>query len=406
MNSAQKQKPVRWGLVWAISIVTWVFLIACYAGLSYRWQRDHGLRANFLYDLIMPSLAYGIALVLSPGIYWLARRYPIEAGTWKKNIPLHLGGIVFYSVVHAVMRVYSYPIYAANSKVLPRNLSSVWEMFLSYTYDDGTSVYIPVLVIAQMIAYHQKFRDRELRATQLERQLLESQLQALKMQLQPHFLFNTMHSISALMHVNVEAADKMMSQLSDLLRLSLETANVQQSSLQRELDFLGAYLQIEQTRFSDRLSISMQIDPDTYDAKVPYMLMQPLVENAVRHGVSRLPRDGRVTVKARREGQWLRLSIEDNGPGFEFPLLGNGSNPGVGLPNTLSRLERLYGESFSFAVNPVTGGGVEVVVRLPFTRLNSEGETAQDVSVEGGQLLRGRVAGGEISGGPAKWQSA
>lgn len=365
VDPTQPGARIRWLRVWVVSIAVWAFLGFYYAALSYKWRRDNGYPTSFVKLLILPAVEYSIAAVSTPAVYWFARRYPVEIGNWRKRFPLHIAGLVVYAFLHAAVRVLLYPPRNPAGETMARTLWTVWQLFLSYTYDDSTTVYVPILVIAQMIAYQQKYRDRELRAVQLERELVQAQLRSLKTQLQPHFLFNTMHSITALMHIDVHAADKMMTRLSDLLRLSLDTANVQQCSLKHELEFLGTYLEIEQMRFSDRLSISMQVDPETYDAEVPYMIMQPLAENAIRHGVSKLPSGGQVEVNARRENEVLWLSVRDNGPGFDFFSQREGTNIGTGLRNTLRRLKGLYGERFDFSVKRMAPG-VEVCITLPF----------------------------------------
>jgi LytS/YehU family sensor histidine kinase len=190
-------------------------------------------------------------------------------------------------------------------------------------------------------------------------------LQSLKIQLQPHFLFNTLNSISALMHINVKAADKMISELSDLLRLSLENRDVQESTVRQELDFVQGYLRIEQTRFSDRLTVVFDIEPETYDARLPHMLIQPLAENAVRHGIAKRSFGGRIEIASRRRGHQLVISIVDNGSGFDLSSL-PASGSGVGLKNTRERLRKLYGDQQELITLPAISGGVEVRVCLPF----------------------------------------
>jgi LytS/YehU family sensor histidine kinase len=181
------------------------------------------------------------------------------------------------------------------------------------------------------------------------------------MQLQPHFLFNTLHSISALMHRDVEAADRMLTRLSDLLRLTLESASTPEVPLSRELDFLDAYLEIQQTRFEERLEVVRDIDPLALDALVPNLLLQPLVENAIRHGVANRTTGGRVEISARRENGRLTLSVRDDGPG-----LSPNAGQGVGLSNTRARLEHLYGEAQSLALANDPAGGVRVTVVAPY----------------------------------------
>jgi LytS/YehU family sensor histidine kinase len=196
-------------------------------------------------------------------------------------------------------------------------------------------------------------------------QLTRSHLQALKSHLQPHFLFNTMHSISALMLTDVAAADKMMSRLSDLLRMSLESSGIQITSLNRELEFVAGYLEIEKVRFGERLSIVLDIAAETLDAQVPSLLLQPLVENAIRHGISRLSSGGTVRIVASRDGRDLYLRVRDNGPGL-VSVVGTPRGTGFGLRTTRERLQTLYGNQHSFEIHDVPSGGVEVSVRIPF----------------------------------------
>jgi sensor histidine kinase YesM len=176
------------------------------------------------------------------------------------------------------------------------------------------------------------------------------------------------------MHIDVKAADRMISELSDLLRLSLDSRDIQESTVQQELEFAQGYLRIEQTRFSDRLTVGFDIDPETYDAKLPHMLIQPLVENAVRHGISKRSYGGRIDIAARRFQDQLVISIADNGSGFDLDSLPMTSS-GVGLRNTRERLWKLYGGNQELVTVSAPGGGVEVRVCLPFA-------IAEDLAVE------------------------
>ena len=176
--------------------------------------------------------------------------------------------------------------------------------------------YWGVVVIEHALDYYRKLQERELRASQLEAQLAQSQLQLLKMQLHPHFLFNTLNAISALIRESPDEADEMVSRLGNLLRMTLETAGLQEVPFKKELEFLKHYLDIEQTRFQDRLKVEMAIEPETLDGLVPSMILQPLVENSVRHGVAPRPEGGCIKIKAWRDNSLLRLEVEDDGPGI------------------------------------------------------------------------------------------
>jgi LytS/YehU family sensor histidine kinase len=181
------------------------------------------------------------------------------------------------------------------------------------------------------------------------------------MQLNPHFLFNTLHAISSLMHQDVDAADRMLIKLSELLRRALDGTDTQEVMLREELEFLRNYAAIEQTRFGDRLKIEMTITPDTLDAMVPNLVLQPILENAIRHGIEPHARDGFIEVSAKREGEALRLEVRDNGGGLNGSVV-----EGVGLSNTRARLKQLYGTRQTFTLADAPGGGVVVTATLPF----------------------------------------
>ena len=234
------------------------------------------------------------------------------------------------------------------------------------TFHLNLLIYWVIVSVHHAFDYYRQVQERELRAAELEKRLAQARLQALQMQLNPHFLFNTLHAISSLMHKEVEAADRMITRLSDLLRYALESTDAQEVPLRQELDFLERYLEIEQTRFGDRLAVRVDVAPDTLDALVPNLVLQPLVENAIRHGIEPRSQGGRIELRCRRENGRLVLEVRDNGVG----LSPNGKlEEGVGLSNTRARLEQLYGEKHSFAFGEAPGGGLAVRLELPFRAL-------------------------------------
>jgi LytS/YehU family sensor histidine kinase len=213
--------------------------------------------------------------------------------------------------------------------------------------------------------YYARYRQGEIHAAQLSTQLAQAQLQALRTQLHPHFLFNTLNAIATLVYRDPEAADQMIARLSDLLRITLEGIGVQEAPLAKEIDFLRGYLEIEQARFGDRLTVDMQIAPEALEARVPYLILQPLVENAIRHGIASHSQPGRVVIYASSDNGSLVLEVRDNGPG-----LANGSGTitrkGMGLTNTRSRLEKLYGGRQRFETKTGPNGGFVVTMTFPF----------------------------------------
>ena len=224
--------------------------------------------------------------------------------------------------------------------------------------------YLFAVGLAHALAYRRESEARALDAAHLETRLVEAQLQALQRQLHPHFLFNTLNTISGLMRINVNAADLMIDRLGDLLRMTLDTSGIQQVPLKQELDVLQKYLEIEQTRFDSRLSVAMHIEFEALDALVPNLLLQPLVENAIRHGIAPHSRPGWIAIHAAREGARLQIEIRDSGNGLPPERL-TALNRGVGLGNTRARLAHLYPSAHQFAFSNLDDG-FSVTVSIPF----------------------------------------
>ena len=305
---------------------------------------------------------------LTPAVLWLTTRMPFDRQTWKRAVPVHIVGVVVFTLIHVVLAVASA---MATYWAIGESLDS-WQTeaqrMLILNFDWEMMTYWTIVGLGHALRYQQEVRHRELASAQLETRLIEAQLQALQRQLQPHFLFNTLNTISALMHRDVEAADAMIARLSDLLRMSLQQVGVQQVALKDELDFLSKYLEIEQTRFRDRLTVVFDIQPDTLDALVPNLLLQPLVENAIKHGINPRPTPGQITVRARRAGAMLELAVQDNGVGLSAARLTD-FNRGVGLSNTRSRLDRLYGSLHRFEFRQPAEGGLLVLIAIPLAEL-------------------------------------
>jgi sensor histidine kinase YesM len=217
--------------------------------------------------------------------------------------------------------------------------------------------------------YYRSYQAAMLLKVQVEGQLSQAQLQALKMQLQPHFLFNTLHSISALLNKDKEAARKMIARLGDFLRLTLENSGAQEVTLQKEIEFLTCYLEIQRVRFQDRLTTSLDVEAEALDTQVPNLILQPIVENAIRHGISQRSTPGLIEIQAKRQNGVLRIRVRDNGPGLPV----NRSHEklfqkGLGLANTQTRLLRLYGGGHRFELANDPGGGLVVTLEIPATQ--------------------------------------
>ena len=232
--------------------------------------------------------------VLTPAILWLSRRCPLERGRLWRHVPAHIAGVVVATLTHVSLVTlgragigYVHPLPGGDWQMQFQRM-----FFLNFDFEMAT--YWAIVGLSHARRYHYESQARALTASRLETRLVEAQLQTLQRQIQPHFLFNTLNTVSALMHRDVEAADAMIARLGDLLRQSIETVDVQEVALAHELDFLRKYVDIEQARFQDRLTVTFDIDPDTEDCPVPNFLLQPLVENSIRHGIGPRPGPGHV----------------------------------------------------------------------------------------------------------------
>ena len=226
------------------------------------------------------------------------------------------------------------------------------------------TMYWALIGLAHAITFHAEAQERELRAAQLEGRLAHAQLQVLQRQLQPHFLFNSLHTIAALVHRDVNAADAMIERLGDLLRMTLSAGDVAEVSLARELEHVGHYVAIEQANMGQRLVVNIEAEPGTLSAAVPALLLQPLVENAVRHGLAPRAGGGHVRITAWRIDGTLAITVQDDGLGMRDGV----TAAGIGLENTRQRLRQLYGDAHSFVIESPPDGGVVVSIRLPWKR--------------------------------------
>jgi signal transduction histidine kinase len=231
---------------------------------------------------------------------------------------------------------------------------------------DSLVLFWSVFFLLRGIGYYQLYREKEHAAVQLETQFANAQLRALRMQLNPHFLFNTMNSISSLMQTDIVAADKMLEQLSSLLRITLERGDVQLIPLSDEMEFIEMYLAMQDRRFSGRVRQEISVEPDLYDALVPAMLLQPVVENAYHHGLSRLDRDGMISIDVRRQNDALTIRVVNSGRGLLRPEFTNGGGrKAVGLANVKDRLRLHYGNDQAFSIEELERGKVQVTLTLP-----------------------------------------
>lgn len=357
----------RWRL--ALAAAMWVLVGMLFVGPTVAFSLAEGVDVPWqqVFRELSGWLLWGL---LFPVIWAFSRRFPLERDKWVLRLPIHLAfalGITLLFVVLASIKDRwiwgSGPGSTDTPAVAPPALADALPRHLVDGIEYYLLVYLVVFLICQGASRFDVSRSREVGASRLEAQLALANLEVLKMQLHPHFLFNTLNAISALMHRDVDAADRMITLLSDLLRLALEDDRRHQVPLNEELDFLKSYLAIERIRFRDRLVVEIEVEPSCARALVPRLILQPLVENAIGHGIAMRSAAGRVEVHARRQSGRLEIRVWDDGPGVADPAK---LEEGVGLTNTRSRLEQMYGRDHTFELETAPIGGLEVFLEIPF----------------------------------------
>jgi LytS/YehU family sensor histidine kinase len=319
--------------------------------------------------LLWPSIWWYSWALLATGIYHLSERYPITRDNWHLPLLLHVLGCSAAYFLHVAIQIAAMFLPAFTS--VHNSWSDAIVHHLITSSGLNPLIYWTIVGMSHAFIFYTRYRQRELQSARLEAELNRAQLAALKMQLQPHFLFNTLHAISALMYRDIQAADRIVAKLGDLLRQTIYAGGVNEVRLSEEISFLQKYLEIEQARFEDRLTVVFDIAPDTEGALVPNLLLQPLVENAIKHGISHLSAAGRIEVRAWNEADALHITIADNGPGLPS---GDGVfRQGTGLTNTLDRLARLYPDrhAIDFVVNVPQGMIVSLNLPIKLSRVET-----------------------------------
>jgi two-component system, LytTR family, sensor kinase len=346
----------------ALIFAAWTVFGLILANQAFMMSELRGQPVTWMHALRHAMLDAYLWAFATLAIFWLARRFPLERGRMLRSIAVHVVAAIVLSLVRVLFMVeLSQQVGWLTERNFTRQFWGTSHQYLIF--------YALLLGIAHAVLFHGRYRERERAAERLAIGLTEARLQALKMQLQPHFLFNTLNAISALIPAEAKPARRMVARLGDLLRISLDHEETQEVTLREELAFLEPYLEIEQARLEERLTVVMDIAPETLDARVPHLVLQPLVENAIRHGIAPRIEPGRVEISATggADGRFLNLEVRDDGPGLDGDNHAT-TRKGVGLNNIRSRLEQLYDGAHRFELENQPGGGVIVRVSLPFRR--------------------------------------
>lgn len=361
----------------ALICAIWIFigLVFTLQGYftSYRSERPVKL-VDSLYLQMTWSIVWALA---TPLVLLAAAKLPIERNNWIRSALLHIPLCLVLSVlVTALGRVLIWLNFGYRLGK-PLTFESVTN-FVVANFSEGIGIYLLIAVTSYAFSFYRRYRQGQLRTFQLEAQLSQAQLHALKMQLHPHFLFNTLHSISALLNKDPQSSRKMITRLGDFLRLTLENSGAQEVTLQKEMEFLTCYLEIERIRFQDRLVTRINLAEETLDALVPNLILQPIVENAIRHAIAPRSTTGLIEIEAKQQGTKLRIQVRDNGPGIsEHRTSESVFTRGLGLTNTGTRLKQLYGTAHLLDLSNDPEGGLVVTLEIPFHRDSITGSSPQ-----------------------------
>ena len=352
----------RSSLQWLIPSATCALLGVVFSTQDYFLQARKGepvtLGAAFIDQM---PFWFSWALI-SPLIWFLARRYPVERGRRLRSVLSHLLASLLLAALYPLLYIVVWIAGTAEPHIEGR----LHIFFFINTQVFGFIIYWVILTIILTLNYYRQYQSEMLLASSLKAQLAEAELQTLKMQLHPHFLFNALHSVTALVLKNENReAVRMINRLSELLRLAIKDTKTQLVPLGREIEFTRRYLEIEQIRFQDRLTVEMNLDPQTLNAEVPNLILQPLVENAVRHAIASHSSASRIEIAANHQDGKLRLEVSDDGPGLPVDWH-DAKQEGVGLRNTRARLMQLYGDEYDLNLRNGKGGGAVVTLVLPF----------------------------------------
>lgn len=331
-----------------------------------------GVPYSILSALVWQGLAWGLWGVWSQVILTLVSRYPLSSGRLSRWLAVHAAAcLVICALTVLILGALDYEFQQWNGT--PSYAKVVRSVVLNHL-DFQVVLYWAVVGAAYMVEYVRRYRERDRAALELEQKLARTQLEALRMQLNPHFLFNALNSVTELMEVDVREAQRTLGRVSDMLRLSLRSAASATIPLWQEIELVELYLQIARIRFGSGLAVDIDVDPAAVDLEVPSFVLQPLVENALKHGLSPDHAGQSIDVSARRVGAALELVVEDNGRGLDGNVTNSGrfmaarpsvTGLGIGLTNTRSRLKVLFGDRYAFRMSNTASGGCRIEIRLP-----------------------------------------
>src|SRR5436189_741532 len=347
----------------------WTLVSVIFAAISYAAAiGENNKEFGFVSALRLNLLQFYLWAILSPLLFKFSRRFPIEFRPLNlRNLLRYFPALISFAGIHQLIHL------AVLWSITPRwrqkypALIDCYRAYFAFGFYIDLIIASLIVIAVHALLYYQNFRASELAQSSLKTDLAQAQLRALKMQLHPHFLFNTLHSISSLVLEDPPKANSMIARLGDFLRLTVDNSDQQLVTLKEETEFLRCYLDIEQVRFGDRLTVTFELEPQTLSAQVPHLILQPVVENAIQHAIAPRAARGHINIQAKCLDSLLRVAISDNGPGISSNAI-SPAKKCVGLTNVRSRLQQIYGSDFRFELANGGNRGLTVVIEIPFHR--------------------------------------
>lgn len=358
----------------ALLFAGWTLVGLIFAAVSYGIARSEGSDRFGLAEALKLNLVqFYLWGVFSLFIFGFSRRFPIEFRPPRtRNLLLHFPALLLFAGLHQAAHLLVLWSSSARLRQQFPSLLNCYRAYFGFGFYIDLIVALLIVIAVHALLYYRRFRASELEQASLKTQLAQARLTALKMQIHPHFLFNTLHSISSLVLEDPPKANSMIARLGDFLRLTLEESDQQLVTLKKETEFLRCYLEIEQVRFGDRLTVELDLDPAALSAQVPHLILQPVVENAVQYAIAPRATPGYIKIDARRSDNQLRLEVRDSGPGITKTAAALDKH-GLGLSNVRARLQQLYGPNHRFEITNGPEGGLTVIIEIPYRKESGDG---------------------------------
>jgi two-component system LytT family sensor kinase len=356
------QQKVSYARLFGISFASWTIIALLLGAQFFASDREQHNYLPLIHYFIWPEVQCYSWALLTPFVFLFCRKFPFTRSHWVKRTSQYVLATAILSCIQSVLEGYGGWLYTHEMPLRTFILHMLTKQPIL-----NAQICLTLFMLAAYRKAREEARSREMREMELEARIASAELEMLRIQLHPHFIFNTLQAATVLLHEDPKAAEDVLIRLSELLRVALDEMRSQEVSLRQELAFLDCYVGIQKQRFKDRLNVVVHAEEEILDVKVPSLILQPLVENAVHHGIGKHKVSDTVDVSAKRNGDFLELEVRNYSSSLQDG--GDGNGHGVGLRNTRARLEQMYGDDATITLRPIVPRGVSAFLRFPATRL-------------------------------------